>query len=372
MKQVSLLIAFCALLCLPAFAQSTTTAEKNTSRITITTTKVDESGKTITETWIAEGNDPTKILDEMAVDHKGIQTVEIENATNGEQEKIFQYRAASDKVAAEQSLNALEPLTVEGQPLQAEKVIIVTKNDDQPKATGMSTWHTNGDAQRAYATVTVGEKPQTNCAALGVLITRDANTYGAIISALIEKGGAQEARLKIGDIIKKVDEFDVSDYPTLFFALSHFRPGDQAVVVYDRDGDTFQKKILLKGWDQIPGQEFRARTDCGNPEPPAKDDVKPLRDETQGLSNIQPLELEDARVYPNPTDGVFSFSFTTAPGPLAVTITDINGKVVYRDLNDNATGSYSRDINIKDFPQGNYIIGVMQGDKRFTQQISKQ
>ena len=129
---------------------------------------------------------------------------------------------------------------------------------------------------------------------------------------------------------------------------------------------------MLKGWDQIPGQEFRARTDCGNPEPPAKDVVKPLKDETPGLSNTLPLELEDARVYPNPTDGVFSFSFTTAPGPLAVTITDINGKVVFRDLNDNNTGSYSRDINIKDFPQGNYIIGVMQGDKRFTQQISKQ
>ena len=377
MKQISLLIAFCALVCLPAFAQSTTsaTADKNSSRITVTTQKVDENGKTITETWIAEGKEPAEILKEMSVSPEGIKKVEI-NAADGDQERIFYYRAAGDNTTPGITLDALDPIEVSGEPLDAQKVIIVTKTIDSDKVQDatVNTWHANGNGHRAYATVTVGgEKPQSNCAALGVLVGKNPNGYGASISQLIEKGGAQEAGLKVGDVIKKVDVFDVSDYSTLFFALSHFRAGDEAVIVYDHEGKTFQKKVLLKGWDQIPGQEFRARTDCGNPEPVVVHHDQPVQNNDPGLNSIiLPLELEDAQVYPNPTDGIFSFSFKTAPGPLAVTVTDVNGKIVYRDLNDNDSGSYSKEINIKDLPQGNYILGVLQGEKRFTQQISKQ
>jgi hypothetical protein len=375
MKQGSLLIAFCALICLPAFAQSTTTVEKNTSRITVTTQKVDESGKTITETWIAEGNEPTEILKEMPVSTDVIQKVEI-NTTDGDQERIFYYRAAGDNTTAEITLDGLNPLEVTGEPLDAQKVIIVTKAIDAAKVQDATvhTCHGNGNERRAYATVTVGgDKPQTNCAAMGVLIGRNPDGYGAAISGIIEQGGAQEAGLQVGDIIKKVDEFDVNDYQTLFFALSHFSIGDETVVVYDHQGKTYQKKVLLKGWDQIPGQEFRARTDCGNPEKHAEyHQDQPLQNEDQELNSIQPLELSGTQIYPNPTDGIFSFSFTTAPGPLAVTVTDINGKIVYRDLDDNNTGYYAKEINIKDLPQGNYILGVLQGEKRFSQQISKQ
>src|SRR5689334_2663241 len=186
-----------------------------------------------------------------------------------------------------------------------------------------------------------------------------------------EKVGAQEAGLKVGDIIKKVDENDEKDYPTLFFDLPHLKAGDEAMVIYDREGKTYQQKVLLKGWDQIPGQEFRARTDCGEPVAPAKAHDEPITVD-HGPNSIQPLELQDAHIYPNPSDGVFSFSFTTEPGPLAVTVTDVAGKVVYRDLNDNPTGYYNREINIKNMPQGNYILAVLQGEKRFTQQIAKQ
>lgn len=376
MKQVSLLIAFCALICLPAFAQSTTTAtaDKNASRITVTTQKVDENGKTITETWIAEGKEPAEILKEMAVSPDGIQKVEI-NAAEGDQERIFYYRAAGENAPTGVTVNVIDPQDILEEEPDAQKVIIVTKTVDADKIQDVTgnTWQVNGNGHKAYASVTVGgDKQQSNCAAMGVLIGRNPDMYGAAISGLIEKGGAQEAGLKVGDIIKKVDEFDVSDFATLFFALSHFRAGDEAVVVYDHEGKTYQKKVLLKGWDQIPGQEFRARTDCGNPEPVVVHHDQPVLNDDPGLNSIEPLVLEDAQVYPNPTDGVFSFSFRTAPGPIAVTVTDVNGKIVYRDLNDNDSGNYSNEINIKDLPQGNYILGVLQGEKRFTQQISKQ
>ena len=77
-------------------------------------------------------------------------------------------------------------------------------------------------------------------------------------------------------------------------------------------------------------------------------------------------------MYPNPTDGVFALSFQLTPGPLTVSITDINGKVVYNENNENASGSYIRDIDLKDVPQGNYVLTVTQADRVYTDQISKQ
>ncbi|HUR31668.1 MAG TPA: hypothetical protein VMZ69_09555, partial [Saprospiraceae bacterium] len=77
MKHASLLIILCVLFGFSALAQSTTTVEKNAKRITITTKKVDENGKTITETYIAEGDEPAKILEGMAVNPEIIQRVDV-------------------------------------------------------------------------------------------------------------------------------------------------------------------------------------------------------------------------------------------------------------------------------------------------------
>ena len=157
-------------------------------------------------------------------------------------------------------------------------------------------------------------------------------------------------------------------------ALSHFQPGDVVKVQYIRDDKNYKVKVELRDWAQLPGHEWRARTDCGNPMKEEVIDESKL-DPGEGLSGIansQSLQLEDARIFPNPTEGVFALSFKTAAGPVEISITDVNGKVVYHENNDNATGSYNRDIDLKGMPQGNYIISVSQGSKVFTQQLSKQ
>src|SRR3989337_2062988 len=98
MKHASLLITFCVLFGFSAIAQSTTTVEKNAKRITINTKKTDENGVTVTETYIAEGDEPAKILEGMAVNPDVIKKVEGVNTnsnTNGENgERLFLYRNA--------------------------------------------------------------------------------------------------------------------------------------------------------------------------------------------------------------------------------------------------------------------------------------
>ena len=84
------------------------------------------------------------------------------------------------------------------------------------------------------------------------------------------------------------------------------------------------------------------------------------------------VEVDVLNIYPNPTEGVFELSFRTAAGPLSVAVTDVNGKVVYNENNENPDGFYKKEIDLKGMPQGNYIISVTQGERVFTQQISKQ
>lgn len=368
MKQASLLFAICLLFGLSAVAQTTTTVDNTTKRITITTKKVDDQGKTVTETWIAEGDEPTKLLEEMAVNPEIIQQVTIEgDVKEVEGERLFLFRSAGDQVTIE---GTLDP---QATPINEDKVIVITRDVNANEITEdkVGYWHDNGGKNRAHAYVNVGEK-KYNCAALGVYADKRGEITGAQISKLIDQGAAQQAGLKEGDVIRYIDGFEVIDYSTLFAALSNFRPGDRVTVKYERDGKSLKVKADLKGWSEIPGFEHMSRTDCGQPD--LSTEIKPdtRLDDPGEINDIQTLELQDTRIYPNPSDGVFSFSFNTKPGPLTVAITDVNGKVVYSDRNENPSGTYQNDINIKDMPQGNYIITVNQGDKFYTQQISKQ
>ena len=366
MKSTGLLIALCVLFGFSAMAQSATTADNSTKRITITTKKVDENGKTITETWIADGNDPAKLIQDMAISPEDIKTINIEgDAKVVEGERIFMIRSAGDQTHIEGTLDE----NVE--PGETQQVIIITKGDDGKEVTSkISTWNTSGSKPSSSAWF-YGGKERSNCAALGVYADAHQGSYGATINRIIDQGPAQIAGLKEGDVIKKVGEFDVNDFESLFFALSNFRAGEVVDVRYERNGNILNTKATLKDWTQIPGFEYKARTDCDEPEIPAQS----KRDETDGptsIPTVQPLELQDARIYPNPTDGAFALSFTAQPGPLNVSICDANGKEVYRDVDTNFQGAYNRQIDLKGMPQGNYIITVSQGDKVYTRQISKQ
>ena len=375
MKHASLLIALCVLLSSGAFAQSTTTLEKNAKRITITTKKTDENGKTVTETYIAEGEEPGKILEEMAINAEVIQKVEVYNGTDqAEEEKIFMFRRAGENgenVVIHRSANDNENINnAEGEKGIYEKVIIIDNKDSKGAKECYKMYKPHEGFGHASVWVN-GHDSKSNCAALGVFVHDSGESGGTRINALIENGGAKEAGLQEGDVIVKIEEFDVTEFSTLHLALSHFRPGDVVTVRYDREGKTKKARVELKDWAQLPGHEWRARTDCG------KETVieeKPIekRDDPPGLTNIQPLELQDAMIYPNPTSGLFAFSFETAPGPLSVTITDVNGKVVYNENNENPLGMYNREIDLKEMPSGNYIISVTQGEKVYTEQISKQ
>lgn len=371
MKHASLLIALCVLFGVSSYAQTTTTVEKNATRITITTKKVDENGKTITETYIAEGDEPGEILKGMAVNPEIIQRVDVTNPETMQGERLFLIRQAGDKMKIEGLLD--ENAQIEVKELEnaenIEKVIIINKDGGvKGRECVRMQAYGNGEHARAWS---MGHNGKSNCAALGVYVN-STQTGGSRISSLIEKGGALEAGLKEGDVITRIDEFDVTDFGGLHLALSHFQPGDVVTVRFDREGKSQRTRVELKNWKDLPGHEWRSRTDCGQPTvvEETKTEESILRDNQP--SGLQTLEVEDATIYPNPTEGLFAVSFTTTPGPITVAVTDVNGKVVYQDNSENKDGLYKKEIDLKGLPQGNYILSVTQNDKVFTEQISKQ
>src|SRR6188768_3222330 len=160
MKPVRLLIACLVFLGGSLQAQTTTTVEKNTKRITITTTKVDEHGQSVTETWIAEGEQPEVILKNMAVNPDALQKVDAEKiSAAGEGERLFLIRSAGDHTIVEGRM----------QDINAEQKITTDSNNT------ISIWSSGDDAgAHEYKVVkwygrhgAYGDENKSNCAALG-------------------------------------------------------------------------------------------------------------------------------------------------------------------------------------------------------------
>jgi S1-C subfamily serine protease len=69
---------------------------------------------------------------------------------------------------------------------------------------------------------------------------------GVYIDGVEEGSGAEDARLKRGDIIKKVDEIQVRRFSDLTGYVSTKRPGDIIKVTYERDGERNSTDVKLK------------------------------------------------------------------------------------------------------------------------------
>ncbi|QDP85649.1 PDZ domain-containing protein [Chryseobacterium sp. SNU WT5] len=82
---------------------------------------------------------------------------------------------------------------------------------------------------------------------------------GVYLIQVAEKGGAEDAGLRSGDIVTKVDNTTISSYYDLSFAVGSKRPGDKVMVTYLRNGKTNTTAVTLK--DQKGGTTLRSKAD---------------------------------------------------------------------------------------------------------------
>ncbi|KMQ70752.1 Do family serine endopeptidase [Chryseobacterium koreense] len=82
---------------------------------------------------------------------------------------------------------------------------------------------------------------------------------GVYITDVTAKGGAEDAGLRPGDIITKVDNTVISNYYDLSFAVGSKRPGDKVAVTYLRNGKENTTNVTLK--DEKGNTTFRSKAD---------------------------------------------------------------------------------------------------------------
>jgi Do/DeqQ family serine protease len=127
---------------------------------------------------------------------------------------------------------------------------------------------------------------------------------GVYIEYIEEESGAYDAELKVGDIIKKVDEIKVSKFPDLTGYLATKRPGDTITVLLERDNETMLVPITLKKRQMLivpeMGMEVKNLTEADKKRFKTKKGVKitgvPERYRGYGLQGKVILQVDDKEI----------------------------------------------------------------------------
>jgi len=92
---------------------------------------------------------------------------------------------------------------------------------------------------------------------LGINVDATYSEEGVRIGGLPEHSGAKKGGLKIGDIIRKVNNVKISKFSDLAGQLKAKRPGDFVDVTIDRNGSLLNKKVKLSKKDVYRSENYR-------------------------------------------------------------------------------------------------------------------
>ena len=76
-------------------------------------------------------------------------------------------------------------------------------------------------------------------------ITLDMNQTGAVVIQVQDNSAADKAGLKMGDVITKIEDYEVESVARLKYYLYKYSPGEKVKVTYIRDGKTKTDTITL-------------------------------------------------------------------------------------------------------------------------------
>lgn len=391
MKRIYLFLFACTLVLAPAIMQSQSTQDvkEDKKRVVIVKKSIDDEGAVVIEKIIGEGDQADKVLKEMAL-KDGNENVSITVIKNIETEqpdenaeRLFMFRSSGGEKfeglieSGDQNIFISDDHDMhieKSEDHNGYKNIYVIKRGDEkeadaPRAKSESVfiWH-GGDESHESAS-------KANCAALGVYVNSSRHAKGVHINSLIRGGGAEDSGLQEGDALIAIEDEYVNSYNDLLDVLSRYVPGEDVNVTYKRGDQEANVVVTLKAWRQMPtmANTWRANVTCDE----KKDEL--LETEVIKETNSAPviptpmfdntLQVQDFSVFPNPSEGKFRVQFNSTAEPLSVRVTDLTGKVIYRDNLTKFDGIFNDQINVKKYGPGSYVLTIEQNNKVYAEQI---
>ena len=211
---------------------------------------------------------------------------------------------------------------------------------------------------------------------MGVTV-EDTDNTGTKIIEIQSETSAKRAGLLIDDVITRIEKEDIKDADDLVDVISTYEPGDKVKVHYLRNGKKGKVKVEL-------GEKmmYRRKVACCAPDGnrmekkiiikkkkgTASEDTTTPSFETPNINNT--LELDDISLFPNPSNGNITVQFsTTEKAATTISVLDVSGKEVFKDVVQNFDGIYNRKIDLSSNAEGIYFLNIQQGDKVYTEQI---
>lgn len=101
----------------------------------------------------------------------------------------------------------------------------------------------------------------------------------------------------------------------------------------------------------------------------SEEDVKRLKNQLGAVDNK--VEMDNMKLYPNPSDGKFNLNFNLKnKGDAEITVYDMQGKQVYNEKLPNFSGEYNKPIDISSNAKGIYFVKIQQGKHTQVKKIS--
>lgn len=380
--------------------------EKKTERVVIEKIKTDGAGKEIKV--IVNGTD-------VDVDVKQNVQVEIEEI-NGERHVTVEVQPMGGDTEViewtgegELPEEVREQLESKGVYLHREgfgdkKGVFIIKDGGEDAAFNWVSDETPGaflgvvGAQEAKVTVIVDEDGEEQ-------VTRSpaSNEDALVVGAVVPGSAAEEAGLKKGDVLRKIDGNTLEDFSDLVEFMQQTEVGQQVAITYERDGRLQETQATLKErqsgkgnviiehtTDDIDldgsGNVFFFKSDDEDVEVHTKHRIVVITRDDEGADNkademefspeVLPdtelersLKLREYSLFPNPTEGDLRLRFTGEAVPTRIEINDLSGRNVYRERLNRFDGQYDENIDLSDLPSGIFLLTIEQNDKVYTEQI---
>ena len=196
---------------------------------------------------------------------------------------------------------------------------------------------------------------------------RGVDGQGVRVTGIIEDTPAKLSGVLAGDVILALDDAPVNNHLELRQERDKHKPGELFTLSVMRNGTYLEIEAQFKSCDQTAQEAKTPVEEVVVME--EKEAATPAQETTPQLNLDTQLKLDAWSMYPNPTFGLLNVRFQGEAVPTILQISDLAGKVIYREALNQFDGYYDQQLNLNGTIPGTYILTVQQGDKALSKKV---